>query len=72
MYKLIVLQDLQLEDGRIYAVGHDCNSLSAFEVAELVYQYPEHFEAGDSMTVDFMANSENVERLAKAAIKKGA
>jgi len=54
MYSLRVIKPISLPDGRLYMEGHNCNSLSAFEVAELVYNYPMHFRPNDDMTAEFM------------------
>lgn len=69
MYTLKVKQEITLPDGRLFLPDHDVSSLTAFEVAELVSEYPNHFEAADQATTDFLANGENVAHLA-AAVKQ--
>lgn len=70
MYALKVIKHLDHPDGRIFEPGHDCNALDAFEVAELVTDYPEHFEAADDITATFLENQENVAHLAEAVTRK--
>ena len=66
MYSLKVLKHLDHPDGRNFEPGHDCHALSPFEVAELVTDYPDYFKAADTVTEDFLANTENVAHLAEA------
>jgi hypothetical protein len=70
MYSLKVIKHLEHPDGRLFEPGHDCHALSAFEVAELVVDYPGYFEAADDVTQAFMENKENVGRLAEARKKQ--
>ena len=70
MYSLKVLKDLQHPDGRNFAVGHDCKSLDAFEVSELIADYPEYFEPADEATVEFIGDAEKVKHLAEAVRRK--
>ena len=70
MYSLIVLKALQHPDGRIFQTEHNCHALDAFEVAELVTNYPEHFQAADDITSAFLENKENVAHLAAAVENK--
>jgi hypothetical protein len=66
MYTLKVLEKLELPDGRLFLPDHDAKSLNAFEVSELVTEYPGVFEPADDVTRDFLANGENVAHLANA------
>lgn len=66
MYKLKVLESFIHPDGRIFTTGHDCNSLTPFEVAELIADHPGNFEAGDDATAAFLENAENIQHLADA------
>lgn len=70
MYLLKVTKHLDHPDGRIFEPGHDCSALDAFEVAELVTDYPDHFEAGDELTKALLENTENVAHLAAAVTRK--
>lgn len=72
MYSLKVLKSFAHADGRLFEVGHDCLSLDAFEVAELITDYPDSFEAVDEITKDFIANSDNLQRLSDAVKRKQA
>lgn len=69
-YKLKVKEHLDHPDGRIFEPGHDCDALDAFEVSELVTDYPDHFEAADDVTAEFLKNEENVAHLAAAVVRK--
>ena len=69
MYSLKVLKNLSHPDGREFAVGHNANSLSVFEVAELVIDYPDYFEAADEITADTIKNTDNMKHYADAAKK---
>jgi hypothetical protein len=66
MYSLKVLKHLDHPDGRIFEPGHNCRSLSVFEVAELLDEYPDYFEAGDEATVELAKDKENVKHYAEA------
>lgn len=66
MYSLKVKKDLTTESGTIYMVGHDCKQLTAFEAAELLVKYPEHFEPADDLTADFAKDKANLQHLAEA------
>ena len=70
MYSLKVLKELYHPDGRIFMPGHDCNALDAFEVAELVVNYPGHFEAGDLLSAALVADTGKMERFAAAVEQK--
>jgi hypothetical protein len=70
MYKLKVIKHLDHPDGRIFEPGHDCDALDAFEVAELVNDYPDYFEAGDDLTGAFLENKDNIAHLAGAVVRK--
>lgn len=72
MYSLNVLMGFVHPDGRIFDPDHPCKSLDAFEVAELVTDYPEHFDGADEITKDFIANSDNIQHLADAVKRKQA
>ena len=72
MYSLKVLIPFQHVDGRLFEVGHDCRALDAFEVAELVTDYPDNFEAADDATADFLRNADNIQHLADAVKRKQA
>lgn len=67
MYTLKVLKDFSHPDGRNFAVGHDCNALIIFEVAELVTEYPDHFKGGDELTTSLIADAEKMKHYAEAA-----
>lgn len=69
MFSLIVKKELQHPDGRIFTPGHDCHALTIFEVAELVTDYPEHFEAADELTASITV-AENMQHYAEAAKRK--
>lgn len=66
MYSLKVLKDLQHPDGRNFAIGHDCHALTIFEVAELVAEFPDCFEASDEQTADIVNDKEKVKHYADA------
>ena len=70
MYSLKVKKPFVHPDGRIFETGHDCHALSAFEISELITDYPDNFESGDDSTVEFLKNSENVKHLSDA-VKRG-
>lgn len=72
MYALKVLKGFTTEDGRLFMEGHDVKSLSAFEVSELMTDYPDNFEPADNETVDFLKNTENVKHLADAVKRQRA
>lgn len=55
LYHLIVLQDLQHPDGRVFMVGHDAQQLSRHEAAQLLSEYPEHFAPGNQATEQLLA-----------------
>lgn len=67
MYSLKVVIGFTHPDGRLFQPGHDCHSLNAFEVAELLVDYPENFEPADELTKDFAESGpENLKHLADA------
>lgn len=68
MYSLKVLQPLDHPDGRHFVPGHDCHALSVFEVAELIVDYPEHFEAADALTADLIQDAEKMQHYHDAAL----
>ena len=71
MYKLNVLKQITLEDGRLFLPDHPCAGLNAFEVAELVTDHPKHFAPGDELTRDFVERDPaNLKHLADAAKQK--
>jgi hypothetical protein len=70
MYSLKVLKAFVHADGRIFEIGHDCKALDPFEVSELVTDYPDHFEAADDSTADFLRNADNVKHLSDAVKRK--
>jgi hypothetical protein len=67
MYSLTVIKNLDHPDGRIFREEHGCNALDAFEVAELIGFYPDHFKPKDETTAAFLENGK--EFIAK--VKKG-
>lgn len=69
MFSLKVLKDLQHPDGRIFSVGHDCRSLTLFELAELVNDFPGCFEGADEITTEAIADKPKMEHYA-AAVKE--
>lgn len=52
MHTLEVVKSFTHPDGRAFEVGHPCNALSVFEVAELLVGYPKNFKPGDALTKD--------------------
>lgn len=72
MYSLKVLKSLQHPDGRYFEPGHDCHALDAFEVSELIVDYPEYFEGADEITLDFMKDTAKLQHLASAVKRKQA
>jgi len=70
MYTLKVKVSFAHPDGRIFEVGHDCKSLNVFEAAELAYNYPQNFEAGDEMTADLLGDEAKLKHY--AGVQKGA
>ena len=71
MYSLKVKEGFTHPDGRIFDPGHDCHALNAFEVAELLTDFPEYFEPADELTKDFAERDpENLARLADAKKRK--
>lgn len=70
MYSLKVIKGFTHPDGRIFEPGHDCSALDPFEVSELIYQFPDNFEPANGETVEFLKNTENVEKLARSKIER--
>lgn len=70
MYSLKVTKHLDHPDGRIFEPGHDCHALDAFEVAELVNDYPGYFEAADEPTGDLVKNEARIKQLADAVTRR--
>ena len=68
MYTLEVVRAFELNDGRNFAPGHDCSGLSAFDVAELVANFPDRFKAKDALTQEFIDT--HAEFIAKAKNKQ--
>lgn len=64
--RLKVLKHLDHPDGRIFEPGHDCDALDIFEVAELIENYPDYFEAGDEITADVVKDKEKIKHYADA------
>lgn len=69
-YALKVKQSFEHPDGRIFLEGHDCSSLDIFEVSDLANDYPEHFEAGNEITAELMADPSRVAHYAEAVQAK--
>lgn len=68
MYTLEVVKAFELSDGRNFAPGHDCAGLSAFDVAELIANFPSHFNPKDDLTREFIET--HAEFIAKAKNKQ--
>ena len=70
MYSLKVLKGFIHKDGRVFDPDHPCNSLSAFEVAELVVDYPANFEGSDEITKELIKDKEKMKHLHDAKGRK--
>jgi hypothetical protein len=71
MYTLKVKKGFTHSDGRIFLEEHDCQSLTMFEVAELVTDYPDNFEAADALTAETIQNLDNMKHYADAVKRQG-
>lgn len=71
-FSLKVLKDLEHPDGRIFSVGHDCNSLDLFEASELLFEYPDNFEGANEVTVELKSDPGKIAHYAAAASRKKA
>ena len=66
MYALKVKKELTTPDGRLFLPGHDVSGLNAFEISELITEFPNVFEPANDETLEFTKNTENVKHLAGA------
>lgn len=57
-------------DGRHFVPGHRCGQLTIFEASELLYDFPDNFEATNDITKELAADIVNVEHYALAKKQK--